>query len=465
MVKDIFSKVSKYKLEIIGVIGIVALYLVTRVIHIGNFPIFTDEAIYVRWTQIAKADATWRFISLTDGKQPLFIWFGMIFQKIFQDPLVALRLVSVLSGLFTMFGLFALTRELFRNRFAALISMLLYVFFPFAVVYDRMALYDSMVAAFAVWAIYFSILLVRKVRLDIAYTLGFVIGGGMLTKSNAEFSIFTLPLTLLLFDFKNKQRARRFVKWAVFALFSVLIAEAMYNALRLSPFFHIIAQKNTIFVYPISEWLEHPFTYFLGNLKGLTGWLFTYLTPFYAFLILASFFSMKYLKEKVLLIIYFLLPFLADALFGKVIFPRHIFFTSIYLLPLAAMGLFILIEGINAFMIKRKLNIGYVMGGLLLLFFILYPGYVSANFILNPENAKIADADINQYVKEWPAGGGVAQSINFFEERAKTQKIFIGTEGTFGLMPASLEIYLGKNPNIMTKGYWPTSRSTPPERS
>ncbi|MEK7111588.1 MAG: hypothetical protein AAB856_03270, partial [Patescibacteria group bacterium] len=39
------------------------------------------------------------------------------------------------------------------------------------------------------------------------------------------------------------------------------------------------------------------------------------------------------------------------------------------------------------------------------------------------------------------------------------EKIFVGTEGTFGLTPAALNIYLKDNKNVEVKGYWPVDTS------
>src|SRR3990172_10040431 len=96
-------------------LGFLALliFLSSRLINIMSLPIFTDEAIYTRWSQIAKNDAAWRFISLTDGKQPLFVWIDMVFMRFVSDPLLAGRLVSVFAGLLTVIGLFFLGKEIF----------------------------------------------------------------------------------------------------------------------------------------------------------------------------------------------------------------------------------------------------------------------------------------------------------------------------------------------------------------
>ena len=455
--------IRKNLLEILTIIGIVIAYFLLRLSFFSSLPIFTDEAIYTRWAQIALNDASWRFISLTDGKQPLFVWVAMVFMKFIKDPLIAARLVSVFTGFFTVIGLWLLSFELFKNKKIAYLTSVIYVFYPFAQVYDRMALMDSMVATFSIFALYFSILLVRKTKLSIMYTLGIVAGLGALTKSSNFFSLYLLPFTILLFDFQKNTLVRRLFKWIAYVILSVVIAQVMYNILRLSPLFQMIETKNATFVYPFSEWISHPFTFFVGNLHGLFDWLKSYLlAPYILLIIISLIFIYKFIKEKLLLIIYFLLPLVALALFGKVIFPRFIFFMSCYLLPLAAWGLNEIILFAN-----RRLNgtnkifsrsIIYVV---ITIIFTIYPGFVSFTVAKNPLNAPIAKSDINQYVNNWTAGWGVNESINFFKKEAENQKIFIATEGTFGLMPESLELYLVDNKNVTIKGYWPVENSLP----
>ncbi len=444
----------KYRNEILLGIFIAASYFLLRLVVLGNLPMFTDEAIYTRWAQIALNDSAWRFISLTDGKQPMFVWAAIALMKLIEDPLIAARLVSVASGFFTMIGLFLLTYELFKSKRAAFLSSIIYVSYPFAQVLDRMALYDSMVGTFFVWATYFSILLVRKVRLDVAYTLGFVIAAGVLTKTANFFSIYLLPFLLILFNFKEKEIVKKLLRFIVFAGFSTAIAYGLYNVLRLSPLFEMITAKNAIFVYPLNEWLQHPFVFFIGNLYGLFSWLFEYLNFPYLVLIAISYLLIsKFTKEKIFLTLYFALPFLALALFGRVIFPRFIFFMSLMLLPLAALGL----DEIVNFIEKRiKLSLPKIVYSVLITaLFIAYPLFVSYQFAVDPINSGIAKADNHQYVNSWAAGWGVKESVEFFKDKAKTQKIFIATQGTFGLMPEAMELYLIDNPNVTIKGYWP----------
>jgi 4-amino-4-deoxy-L-arabinose transferase-like glycosyltransferase len=264
------KKLGQYRLLTFVFISLFALYAFTRFYHLTTFlPIFTDEAIYIHWSQIALNDASWRFISLTDGKQPMFVWIALLLLKFFHDPLFAGRMVSVIAGFFSMIGMFFLGRELFKNTKIGLLSSLLYVLFPFALVYDKLAVYDSLVAMFMIWIYYFTVLLVRYVRLDLGMILGVIIGWGMLTKSNADFGYIMLPFSLLLFPFKKHWDRNRLFRWVVYAVTATVIANAMYQILRLSPFFYIIAQKNLTFIYSFHDWIREPFAFFIGNIKSL----------------------------------------------------------------------------------------------------------------------------------------------------------------------------------------------------
>ncbi|MCL4354274.1 hypothetical protein M1349_02255, partial [Patescibacteria group bacterium] len=199
-------------------------------------------------------------------------------------------------------------------------------------------------------------------------------------------------------------------------------------------------------------------------LHGLLTWLFAYLTPFYLALVIFSLiFIFKFPKEKLLLFIYFSAPFVALALFGRVIFPRFIYFMSLFLIPLSAWSLNFIIDYLES---KLKLKTFYTklaLSVVLVLVFVTYPGYSAYVFASNPVGSHIADSDYNQYINTWSAGWGVKESVAFFKEKASTQKIFIATEGTFGLMPESMELYLVDNPNVTIKGYWPINDTLPKE--
>src|SRR6185369_3436756 len=392
---------------VIFALGILILYFFTRLYNILGLPIFTDEAIYVRWAQIASNDAAWRFISLTDGKQPMFVWIGMILMKLIDDPLLAGRVVSVLAGFGSMVGLFFLTREAFRNTKIALLVAFLYVLYPFSLVYDRMALYDSLVAMFIIWSLFFEILLIRYMRLDLALILGMIIGGGMLTKTNANFAFILLPFLLIFLDYKHKQWKEKVGKLFVFSL---VVANAMYAILRLSPFFHIIEAKNYVFIYPLSEWLMHPFDFVFHNLRVLFEWLITYATFPFLLLVLSAFFvgpakhgEEKHGKEKLLLFIWFIVPLVASALFFRQFYPRFILFMTMPLLVLGAYGFYYALVSV------KKMWLQILVFVVFLIMFVINDFFIITDF----PKATVPQSDRGQFVTGWPAGQGVRETIAF----------------------------------------------------
>lgn len=444
--------IKKYRVIILLSILLIAVYLITRLINLTHLPIFTDEAIYIRWSQIAKQDASWRFISLTDGRQPMYVWVTMTLLRLIHDPLFAGRLTSVITGLFSMIGMFFLSRELFKNKWIGLLAAGIYAVFPFAVVYDRMALYDSMVVMFAIWGLFIEVLLVRRLKSHLAFIAGLIVGGGMLTKSNAFFNIYFLPFTLLLFDFSKNQCVKRFVRWVLLAILTTGLAYMYYSILRLSPYFGIIAEKNYTFIYSFHDWLQHPFTFFGGNFHGLFFWMITYINWLGFVLVVASFFILrKYWREKLLLLVWFGLPFLALAIDGKVLYPRYILPMVIFLIPLMAVSIS------TSFRLFNKKIVGTLLIILLFGAYLLVDRYILFDFA----HAPIPGSDLAQYSNSWPAGAGVREITSFLSQKAQQEHIYVATQGMYGLMPEAMEIYLANNPNVTIKGYWPIPETLP----
>src|SRR3972149_4786316 len=121
--------IKRYVNEVLLWLGLLSAYIFTRLYSIMSLPLFTDEAIYTRWSQIAQYDASWRFISLTDGKQPSFVWLDMIMMRIVNDPLLAGRLVSVLAGIMGLAGIYFLASEIFKNKKIGYIAAFLYIIY------------------------------------------------------------------------------------------------------------------------------------------------------------------------------------------------------------------------------------------------------------------------------------------------------------------------------------------------
>jgi 4-amino-4-deoxy-L-arabinose transferase-like glycosyltransferase len=435
-------------------LGVILAFFASRLYNILAVPIFTDEAIYIRWTQIFNANIHQFFIPLTDGKQPLFIWLGYPFLKVIADPVLGMRLVSVLAGFMTLLGVYFLTNELFKNKKIALLASLLYMIFPFALVYDKLALYDSLLATFAVWSLYLEVLLVRRRQFYLAVLSAAVLGGALLTKSSAYFYIYLLPFSLLLFDFKAKTARKDLLKWAGLALLATVGAVACYSILRFSPNYHYIADKNAIFVDPIGVWLKHPLARLSSNIGPVTRALVSYTTlPILFMAAIAFVVQRSYFKEKLLLLVWFAAPMTALVLFGnpRYLFPRYILFMTMPLLLLAA---------VSMAAVYRLIQPKYL--AVVVLLVIILPMLQKDYFILtNFAKAPIAEVDRHQLITGYAAGVGVKQTVDYLNEKSKDGPVYVGTEGVFGLMPESLQDYFNKNKNVEVVYYWPITEAIP----
>jgi hypothetical protein len=432
--------------------ALIIFYFFSRLINLTLIPIFTDEAIYIRWGQIALQDPVHRFISLEDGKQPMFVWLILPALKWISDPLMAGRLVSVFSGSLSLAGLVVLSWKLFGER-VGWISGFIYIISPFFLLYDRLALYDSLTTALMVWALFLTILMSEYLRLDIALLLGMTIGAGFLTKSSAQFALILLPSTLLLFDWKAKERVNRLFKLAGLGAIAALLSKGIELILRLAPLSHMIGLKDHTFIVTNQEFIAHPFERLLGNLGGLWSWIQSYATyPLMVLLIIGLIYGLKRYRAKTLFLsLWFLVPFFALASFGKVLYPRYLLFMLAPLIPIVALG----ISKISQWGPCRHLSICLFV----YLSIILYPAYFSYKIIYDPIFAPFPNVDRFQLLDDWPSGYGINEVVDYIKLRAKDEKIFVGTEGTFGLTPAALNIYLKDNKNVEVKGYWPVDTS------
>lgn len=432
--------------SLLFLISLIIIFFITRFINLTIIPIFTDEAIYLRWAQIALSDPRWRFISLIDGKQPLLIWLFLPALKLINDPLVAGRVVSVIAGFLGFLGIAVFSRVLTQSMKGAVIGALLYLVIPFFLMYDRLALYDALLTTISIWTLFLSYLYAKKQQLDLALLLGTAIGAGLLTKSSANFFLYLLPVSLILVDWKKNRRQKLF-KWLGLSFVVIIQSQIYNNILRLSEFRHVVAQKNLTFIYSFSDFFSNPFLSVGGNLKGLTSWLVGYLTLPLTIVIIISiiWYLRKNFREAIFFLSYFLVPFMALAFFGRIIYPRFI----IFMVPPLMIMMTVFILHLWSESKNRHLF-------LLVSLLVLLPA-LNFNFktLTDPIHAPMPLADRQQLINDWPAGYGIREIVLFFREEAKNKSIIVGTEGTFGLFPMALELYLGKDPNITFKPYWP----------
>jgi hypothetical protein len=387
--------------------------------------------------------------------------------KIITDPLFAGRLVSVLVGLGSSIGVFVLSYLLFEDRRVSLIATLIYAISPFSLFFDRLALADSTLAFFGIWTLVFSVITVKKVRLDSAMLAGFFLGGSLLTKSPGAFFAMLIPTTLILYKWPKKLKDK-FLRLSVFVFlfsFTYAIAFGMYNVLRLGPNFHMIGTRNKDYVYPLVHFLSSP----LDPLKPFLSRVVEYLWlmgPSVLVVLVAIglvFGLSRKRRQTIVLAAWGIFPIIAVSEFSRTMTARYIYFAVPYLFVISALPFLSFSPAINKkrkgaklfsptswnFLLVRRL----CLLGLFVL--ILHSLIVDVKLLVNPEAASLPRSERSGYLEEWTAGTGIKEVSEHIRDQSleySDQAIVVGTEGYFGTLPDGLQVYLNDLPKITVIG-------------
>lgn len=478
--KKIEKHFKDWKIVLLAGFLVVFLSLFIRSYNLNSLPVFADEAIYVRWAQVMRAEPTLRFLPLSDGKQPLFMWVIIPLLKTFSDPVIAGRFVSVFTSLGTLLGVFVLTVLLFGKIreirtiveirdwlkgnidvvWVALLAAFIYAISPYSVFFDRMALADSMLAMFGVWTLFFGTITAMKMRLDTAMFTGFALGGALLTKSPSLFFVILLPSTFLFAKLgdSSKQRVVQLIKLGVLYGVVLIVGYAMYNILRLGPNFHLISSRNQDYVFPITHVLESPTDPLKFFLHRSYEWIRTLGPVLVLIFALLSLFAnaRKYRNQIIILFAWFFLPILIQSEFAKVFTARYIYFSIPYLFVLAA----------TAFLpiVNRQEDSGHwgnrtvVKSVVLLALLVFTVSALRIDYLLltNPRAAPLPRSERSGYLEEWTAGTGIKEASEIIRRQAENlpdgSHVVVGTEGFFGTLPDAMQAYLNDLPEITVIG-------------
>ena len=431
---------------ILGAILVLSLFSL-RFINLTILPVFADEAIYIRWAQVMRAEQTLRFLPLSDGKEPLFMWLIIPFFKLINNPLIAGRLVSVLAGLGTMFGIGLLSYLLFKNKIVSLVSALIYAVSPFVFFFDRMALADSLLSMFGVWTFVFSLLAFKKQRLDFAMIAGFMLGGAWLTKSPALFFALMLPTLWIFIPWQkdSKKNLKTIFITICLTFVTIFIGYGMFNILRLGPNFNMISSRNLDYVWPMSHILTSPLDPLKPFLDRSLEWV-RMMGPWSILILLIGAYIVGFKKnwrEFLVLSIWLLGPIVVQSEYAKVLTARYILFSIPYLIIIAS----------SMFLTKRKAIFNL---SLFVLAFLVFQGLSFNRWLLiSPERANLPRSERSGYLEEWTAGHGIKETFDFLLQRQTEnpkERIVIGTEGFFGTLPDGLQLYLNSYPEITAIG-------------
>ncbi len=450
------------------VLALALVYLVTHLSGLTKLPIFADEAIYIRWSQLIISDAQqYFFFPINDGKTPLFIWMLVPFVKTLIDPLWAGRLLSIIGGLIQVGLIALLLRELGVKRVGMFVGSLIVIFAPFWFFHHRMVLMDGWLT---VWL---SLATLAVLRLTVEKqsrdkVMWLVVGSlavwaGLMTK--VPF-VLAIP-ALLLLPFRSASSRVIIKNHLIWVAGIIGVGTVLFLTLALTPVFPQLLSRGGDFLLPLSEVLA-------GRWKETVPSIPTYLGYFLAYAgwgVFALAFAGLVLPGKrriaLLLAVSFILFCAPIWVLGRVVFPRYLFPAMLYLTLLAGIGADTLwrwsARPVHTAVRRRAIRL---LLGLLVLQLML----TSARFLVpswyDANSVPFVSADRSQYLTTWSSGHGLVETYAYLGSLTIENggNILVATEGNFGSLPDGLLLYNFRSalPNVWIEGIgYPVNWITP----
>lgn len=424
-----------------GLIG--SFYLISHLVRLTLLPVFADEAIYIRWSQLIMDDwQQYLFFPLDDGKTPLMMWLMVPFQYIFSDQLFAGRFVSVLIGLGQIFSLGYFVKLLGGDKKTTWLVMLLGVVLPFWYFHHRMALTEALLCLGMTWVI-IGVIQIVKSRQKFRWTVvtAISIGLSMWAKLPAVLIIPSLWLYPLWLTKKSADRTKHLVLVTV----AILGGLAIFLSLKLHPAFPQLFSRGGDFLYPWREVvLDGKWRQTLINIPTYLNYFKIYLTlPVLLLSLVGQFLPNQKIRQAQHALLISTLLFAGPIiLLGQVVYPRYFLPISVFLSVSAGLAAQQVVQFKNQLknkQLQQVLNLGLVT-------LLIWIGLNSARFmyfsLTQPNLIPLVSADQEQYLYKWSSGHGIKDSVAFIQKLAQNQSVAVATEGYFGTLPDGILMYL-----------------------
>ena len=289
--------------------------------------------MHVRWARlISQGEKPWW--KPWEWGRALTVWLGALVTPFASDPLWANRCLSVAFGLLTLMATVAIADRLFDRR-VGLVAGAFYVFCPFTLFYDRLALADACLSALFALTLLLSLRIAAEPRLRFGILAGVVMALGVYTKAPGVL-LFAVPLATALVLGQARPAWR-----ALLTAYAVGAPPAAYALWR------FVTTRNTTDMVGIATRSEQPLlARSAANLAEAAGWLWAFWTPTLVALGLAglAIALVRGRREGLLLAAFAAFPVVAFGLTLSRWLPRYLLFGSAPFLVLGAWALCLLVD-------------------------------------------------------------------------------------------------------------------------
>lgn len=416
---------------------LLVLYIATRFLNPLSVPVFSDEGIYMSWGNALfdRLHREFPFFIAIDGKQTAVPFtFGLV-QMLPLDPLFTVRLVSILAGAITTIATYKTFRLLFPQK-GSLIFLLLLIFTPFTLFFDRLALPDAMVVCSYSLAFYFTALFREKYTLKRCALVGIVTGLGWWYKSSALMAIPAFMVSLIMLKMKDTLSWRKFSVSLIITIVSCLL---IMLPLLIHPMYQSSPFKDTLRVTLSGVGNERLIQKVVRQLSDVSQWLVNFVSPF---AVIASVIAIGMLrKNKNLLfpLVWLVVPIIVTSFLLTQLMTRWLVMTIPPFLILAG---FVLSQ--NSKLLKTMAFFTLIYHILATTILITYPLKFYTALAVLPALKR----DLSQYYIGWTSGYGVKETADWIVDKSKEKDILVFARVESGNPTDALFAYLRDEPYV-----------------
>ncbi|MDH4136448.1 MAG: phospholipid carrier-dependent glycosyltransferase [Anaerolineae bacterium] len=414
---------------------LVALFLASRLINLLALPIFVDEGMHISRAQ--RMLAAGNFLHETLAGKFLHIWLLIPIVTWTENPLIAARALSAVTGLASGITTFYLARLLWPRQKIGWIAALIYLILPLPLINERMALADSLLTALTTLILILSFKLIRQPCSAIGYALGVCLGLAYLTKLNGLIYL-AIPIFSLILLKGWRQSAKILIQPYLVAFIVALPTVTEFPRQFLSVAVRGLPNPMGPQISTVTWWL-----YSLGETwLDLTAYVTWPILLLAAMRLLYGLRSRE--REAALFAVLLLLTPAIYALLGKDVWYSR------YLLPIVPLLVVLAARTLAdlASLLAQQTRLKHSKMWLVLLCLLaLLPGMIfDHQLITNPSYAPFAPVDRWQYITGWPSGYGLAEAVTWLQQEAAEKGPLVVITGIHsGPTQEGLRLYLGND--------------------
>lgn len=419
--------------NIILFVVFILFFLLLRLINLSLLPIFNDESIYLDWGWRSTHVPGLLFYSLYDAKQPLLLWIFGIVGYLTNDPIWSGRLVSVLTGLLTLIGIYLISVKYF-SKTIALLAGLIYICIPIFVFYDRQILMESALCAVNIYSLYFLLQTLETNKTKYIIFLGVVLGIGFFIKSTSL--VFLFLTTIILFTSNKKLLKNKIVYKKISIMYVSFLSVILL--LLIQPKFWETLHTNSRYVLSISEIFTQSLYYWIDKLyKQMVIGIYL-ISPLVLFSLIWG--SILLLKNKYkyyyIILFWFYSGLIIEFIFIRSANPRYL----VSFLPLLC-----IICAYGIFSIKNNF-LRYITAILIL----IIPLILSLQLVTNPISyLKFYSGGLfPEYLYGQTSGFGINEVVQDLTTIAERDPIIVGMAINAGNPESALQSLLQNKKNI-----------------